>query len=70
MSDVRLFYSEERESWNVVVDGEWYFESNDYEQAEKCADSFWFGVDEYGEGDCYYGDCGDENWNPAEMEVV
>lgn len=44
MYDVRLEYSEERGTWNVFCDGEWYFEGN-YEQAERC---FWtfFDIDE------------------------
>lgn len=33
MDDVRLVYSEERNTWNVFVNGEWYFEGN-YEQAD------------------------------------
>ncbi len=41
MPDVKFFYDEERDSWNVVVDGEWYFEGT-YEQAEKIAETFWF----------------------------
>ena len=68
MPDVNLVYSDERETWNVIVDGEWYYESDDYYQAERCADSFLFGVDEYGEGE-YYGDCGDDDWNPAEYDL-
>lgn len=32
---VDLIYNEERETWNVFVDGEWYFESADPEQAER-----------------------------------
>ena len=43
--NVDLVYSEARDSWNVIVDGEWYFEGT-YEQAEKCAETFWFGDDE------------------------
>lgn len=41
MYNVEFFYSEERGAWEVVVDGEWYFEGT-YEQAEKVAESFWF----------------------------
>ena len=29
-----LIYSEERGTWNLFVDGEWYFEG-DYEQCEE-----------------------------------
>lgn len=35
--------------WEVIVDGEWYFEGN-YEQAEEVAQSFWGSAD-------FYGDC-------------
>lgn len=33
--ETRIIYSEERKTWNVFVDGEWYFESADYEQASE-----------------------------------
>lgn len=36
-------YSEERQTWNVFIDGEWYFEGT-YEQCCEVMDSF---VDEY-----------------------
>ena len=45
MDDVRLVYSEERDTWNVVVNGEWYFEGN-YEQAENVFNSFFVDDDE------------------------
>ena len=40
MDDVKMEYSEERKSWNVFVNGEWYYESKDYEQAENVFFSF------------------------------
>ena len=45
MDDVRMVYSEERNTWNVVVNGEWYFEGN-YEQAENVFNSFFVNDDE------------------------
>ena len=39
--NVELIYSEERGTWNVVCDGEWYFEGT-YEQAERCFWTFFF----------------------------
>ena len=36
MANVEMYFSEERQTWNVFVDGEWYFESADYEQADDC----------------------------------
>ena len=39
MDDVRMIYSEERGTWNVIVNSEWYFEG-DYEQAENVFSSF------------------------------
>lgn len=35
MDDVKLVFSTERNSWNVFLNGEWYFESTDYESAEQ-----------------------------------
>lgn len=32
MANVNMIYSEERGTWNVFVDGEWYFEGT-YEEA-------------------------------------
>ncbi len=60
MDDVRMEYSQLRGTWNVFVNGEWYFEG-DYEQACSVADSFYFPDD-----DEYYGDNGDENYYPEE----
>ena len=34
MLDQELVYSEERDSWNLIVNGEWYFEGS-YEQCEE-----------------------------------
>lgn len=31
--DVKLIYSEERNTWNVFIGAEWYWESEDYESA-------------------------------------
>lgn len=36
MANVEMIFSNERQTWNVFVDGEWYFESADYEQADDC----------------------------------
>lgn len=33
MDDITIEFSETRQTWNVFVNGEWYFESKDYEQA-------------------------------------
>lgn len=50
MNDVRMVYSEERGTWNVFNGAEWYYESKDYEQAEKVFDSFfWQEDDDYEE---------------------
>ena len=49
-----LIYSEERKTWNLFVDNEWYFEGT-YEQ---CADMMWNNaVDDNND---YYGDDGDD----------
>ena len=42
MNDVHLVYSESRETWNVFVNGEWYYESGNYEQAENVFNSFFW----------------------------
>ena len=34
MSNVNMIYSEERKTWNVFVDNEWYFEGT-YEEADR-----------------------------------
>lgn len=62
MDDVRLEYSQLRDTWNVFVNGEWYFEGN-YEQACNVADSFYFD-----DGEEYYGDNGDEGYEPWREE--
>ena len=59
MNYVIITYSEERETYNVFVDGEWYYEG-DYEQCCSVADSFYYVEDEY------YGDNGDEDYRPEE----
>ena len=46
--DVRLIYSEERGTYNVFVNGEWYFEGN-YEDALRVYQSFLFDDKEYEE---------------------
>lgn len=45
MHDVTMVYSEERGTWNVIADGEWYFEGN-YEQAERIFWTFFDGEEE------------------------
>lgn len=42
MDDVRLIYSDSRDSWNVIVNAEWYYESKDYEKALDVFNSFFF----------------------------
>lgn len=42
MNDVTLEFSPSRQTWNVIVNGEWYYESADYEQAEAVFDSFFW----------------------------
>ena len=42
MDNVQLVYSESRETWNVFVNGEWYYESENYEQAENIFNSFFW----------------------------
>lgn len=42
MDDVRLEYSKERGTWNVFCNGEWYYESEKYEQAENVFNSFFW----------------------------
>lgn len=58
--NVNMIWSEERGTWNVFVNGEWYYEGN-YEEACNVADSFYFD-----NNDEYYGDNGDENYYPEE----
>ena len=41
MNDVKVIYSETRGTWNVIVNGEWYYEG-DYEQASEVASSFYY----------------------------
>lgn len=49
-----LIYSEERKTWNLFVDNEWYYEGT-YEQ---CADMMW--NNDVDDNDDYYGDDGDD----------
>lgn len=45
--DVSIEYSESRGTWNVFANGEWYYESANYEQAENVFNSFfWVEEDE------------------------
>ena len=46
--DVEMVYSEGRGTWNVIADGEWYFEG-DYEQCCEVMDNL-FCSDEYDDG--------------------
>ena len=46
MNDVRMIYSKERGTWNVFIGAEWYYESKDYEQAEKVFESFFWPEDD------------------------
>lgn len=63
MDDVRLEYSQLRDSWNVFVNGEWYYEGT-YEDACRVTDSFFYDdID-----DEYYGDDGDEGYEPWREE--
>lgn len=41
MNDIRLRYSETRGTWNVIINGEWYFEGN-YEQASEVFQSYYW----------------------------
>ena len=59
MDDVNMIYSEERETYNVFVNDEWYYEGN-YEQCCDVADSFYYADDDY------YGDDGDADYRPEE----
>ena len=45
MHDVNLEFSEERGTWNVFVDGEWIYESRNYEHAEKIFDTYFWEED-------------------------
>lgn len=40
MDKVELIYSKERNTWNVFVDNEWYFETENYEEAREVYESF------------------------------
>ena len=58
MLSQELIYSEERGTWNLFVNGEWYFEG-EYEQ---CADMMWNNAADDNEDDFYdyYDDYPDE----------
>lgn len=43
--DIELVYSEERGTWNLFVDGEWYKEG-DYEQCLSTMENFQYADDE------------------------
>lgn len=63
MDDVRIVYNEERGTYNVIVNGEWYAEGN-YEYCNDVANSFLCPEeDEYYGDDCYWDD-----WEP-QMEM-
>ena len=62
MDDIRLEYSQLRGSWNVFVNGEWYYEGT-YEDCSEVANSFFYNGD-----DGYYGDDGDEDYEPWREE--
>lgn len=59
MNNVNLEFSNARGTWNVIVDGEWYYESADYERAEAVFDSFFWNDD--AEDESWY-DAEDERW--------
>lgn len=46
MSNIEIVYNEQRNTWNVYVDGEWYFEGN-YEQATDLVNRLYASDDEY-----------------------
>ena len=51
----QLIQNKETGTWNVIVNGEWYYEGN-YEQAERVFNSFFYEDDEeYYEEDYDYG---------------
>ena len=45
MQRIEMVYSEERGTWNLFVDNEWYYEG-DYDLVLKMADTFWFSDEE------------------------
>ena len=49
-------------TWNVFIDGEWYFEGT-YEQCDQVRVTY-TGIDD----EEYYGDDGDADWHPEEYE--
>lgn len=44
-NDVRMEFSNERQTWNVFVNGEWYYEGT-WEQADQIFCSFFWNDDE------------------------
>ena len=53
--DTEIIYSKERGTWNVFHNGEWYYESENYEQANEVYSYLICPIE-----DDYYGDDGDE----------
>lgn len=58
--NTELIYSEERGTWNVFVNGEWYYEDANYERAEefffnccRCDEDEWDYEDENYEDENY-----------------
>ena len=51
MHDVTMVFSESRGTWNVIADGEWYFEGT-YDQCCKIMDSFYEDENEQYEDSC------------------
>lgn len=45
--DIRLVYSEERDTWNLFVDGEWYYEGN----YDRCIDMMETFYEDYADDD-------------------
>lgn len=58
--NVTMEYSEERGTWNVIADGEWYFEGT-YEQCCEVMDNMLCEEDEYYEEEYDYADDYDLN---------
>ena len=56
MGDTEIIYSNERETWNVFHNGEWYYEDKDYEKANEVYGYLVCPIDI----EDYYGDNGDE----------
>lgn len=41
---IEIYYNEDRKTWNVYVNGEWYFEGN-YEQATEIVNNLYASED-------------------------